>query len=133
MAITPSGVVAIETKWHGQAATQAQIGRDIASARASATHTRSILRHLHLAETPIAAVVVVWGPQRVELGASGFTVDGLEVIPGDHLRSWPERQGLQGSFDRIEGQRLRDLLEEFAQTHGPHANRPAAKRSSVGR
>lgn len=132
VAITSSGVVAIETKWHGKPPTEVQVRRDVASARRAEAKTRSILRSLHCSTTPVTGVVAVWGPQRGHLG-TGLTSDDLDVVPGDLLPSWLERHGSQGAIHRIEGERLRDLLEGFAQTHGPHAAKPAARVSSVSR
>jgi hypothetical protein len=86
VAITSSGIVAIETQWHGKPPNEAQVSRDIASAQRAEATTRSILRSLHPVSTPVTGVLVVFGPQRELLRHR--THDRREgVVPGDLLRT----------------------------------------------
>lgn len=91
--VTPSGVLAVETKYRFQQPDKqrlaAQRRKDLDSAKRAARKTASLLRSKDVGRSAaVMPVLVVWGKGTPDL-PHGFTqVDGAYVLDGDHPGLW---------------------------------------------
>lgn len=93
LAVTPCGVLAIETKYRYHQSDQrrlaAQRYRDLAAAQRAARKARSLLRsHDFQHHGTVIPVLVVWGPGSPELPTGYKLVDEVYVVDGDHPSLW---------------------------------------------
>jgi hypothetical protein len=90
VAITPSSVLAIETKWSGGAL---DIERTCDRAARDARTLRLSLQNRGLTEDLVRAVVVVWGPLGRQLNEHVVhcSLGDVTVVPGHELEAWLSR------------------------------------------
>ena len=91
VAVTPCGVLAVETKFHNRLSGDLAVevhGRDLAAARAGAAKVRLLLRSFKLADVAVTPVLIVWGAGRPPL-PNGYRRDGdVVVLDGRHPAVW---------------------------------------------
>jgi hypothetical protein len=118
LAVTASGVLAIETKWRRVNPSARQLGRDVESALRATATTRSILRSLGEADVPVHGLLVIWGPD-----SGGLVTDrgGVHVVSGDRLLEALRHTAWGRALNAGDGTRLTEKIEDFADAHGPHA------------
>ena len=90
--ITPSAVLAVETKYRSVIPSRddvARHGRELAAAERGATRIRNFLRSKKvLGDVAVIPVLMVWGPGAPDL-ESGYRRDGLVyLLDGDQQRLW---------------------------------------------
>ena len=86
--LTPSGVLALETKWRFKGADAAWLASAAAKAETGARQARLVLQSKGIDyRTEVRPVVVVWGGARREID-DAQVVAGVDVVRGDHLLSW---------------------------------------------
>jgi hypothetical protein len=91
LVLTPGGVLALDSKWHGQDITTATLERDRDRAVAAARRAKSILRSLgQMME--VQPVVVVWGGQQSGIPGGAIVRDGVPFVSGNDLARWLRRQ-----------------------------------------
>ena len=124
------GVVAIDSKWRGEA-TPDDVGQSAAAAQKAALRSESVLRHLGylkrettarrrspdvaIAVTPL---VVLWGPIRQDLPPDA-RVDGVDFVAGPNLVTWLRDRDCESVNGRSGRQLIRDLCD-FREQHQPH-------------
>jgi Nuclease-related domain len=85
--VTPLAVLAVETKWWGEASPQVHRGRRqaaIEQAQANAVTVRNLLRSRGLGfDLPVWPVVIAWGP-----GAELTQLGRVDVVAGEDAGSW---------------------------------------------
>jgi hypothetical protein len=93
--VTPSGVLAVETKWHSRALPPADAARkrhDLAAARAATAKVRSFLRSKKLLDgTVVTPLLIIWGPGSPTLPDGYKVVDDVYVVDGNHPELWAHR------------------------------------------
>jgi hypothetical protein len=93
--VTPSGVLAVETKWHSRALPAADAARkrhDLAAARAASAKVRSFLRSKKLLDgIAVMPLLIIWGPGSPTLPDGYKVVDDVYVVDGDHPELWAHR------------------------------------------
>jgi hypothetical protein len=121
LVLAPSGVLALDSKWHGQAITAETLARDRDRALASARRARSILRSEGLV-VDVAPVVVIWGGQQGHLPNGVIERDGLQFVSGNHLSKWLRSlHGDETRLKRKEAAALGERLAEFRRRVRPSA------------
>jgi len=83
--VTPLAVLAVETKWWGEASPEVHKGRRQAAmdqARKNAGTLKHLLRSVGF-DLPVWPVVVAWGP-----GAEPTQLGRVDVVAGEDARSW---------------------------------------------
>ena len=90
--ITPAGVLAVETKWHGRWTDESVRKDSVAAALEAARKTRSLLRSEHLHEAAsVTPVLMAWG-RGIEFPACGAReIDGVIVVDPEHPELWSHR------------------------------------------
>lgn len=91
VAVTPSGVLAVETKYRHRQTDRARLAEqrrnDLAAAGRAARRTENVLRSLgHSA--PVTPVLIVWGKGRAILPEGFKLVGDTYVVDGDHPWMW---------------------------------------------
>ena len=109
VAVSPSAVLAIETKFVGPGRNwEADAWRESAmrGARTSARSVRSILLANKFSEVPVHPVLMLWGPS-VPTFDDGFAViDGVQVVRGDDAnRAW-RMHCSEGPIDQDSARRI---------------------------
>jgi hypothetical protein len=87
LVLAPSGVFALDSKWHGQDITSATLARDSDRAVASARRARSILRSEGV-PFEVTPVVVIWGGQQERIPTGAVERGGVHFVSGNHLTKW---------------------------------------------
>lgn len=114
--LTPSGIVAVETKWRFKGASDQWLAYAAAQAEAGARQARLVLQSRgidHRAE--VRPVVVVWGGAGREI-KDAQAVAGVDVIRGDHLLRWLE-QCARGPLAQDHAEALHAKLVGFVDSH----------------
>jgi hypothetical protein len=115
--LTPSGVLAVETKWRFRGATETWLRESAVKAESAARQARLVLKSKTIdVRTDVRPLVVVWGGARREIPGHQV-VGGVEVIRGDHLLTWL-RGCATGMLAQDHAAALQAKLEVFAATHG---------------
>lgn len=86
--VAPSGIYAIDSKWHATDLSESILHADAAAARAAARRASLIMRSARLQTLDVQPVVVIWGRWQRDLQNDAHVVDGVEVLKGLHLRNW---------------------------------------------
>jgi hypothetical protein len=121
LVLAPSGVLALDSKWHGQDITATTLARDRDRALASASRARSILRSEGFV-VDVAPVVVIWGGQQGNIPNGVVERDGVRFISGNHLSTWLRSlHGHETRLGRKEAAALVDRLDEFRRRVRPGA------------
>jgi hypothetical protein len=120
LVLAPSGVLAIDAKWRFRGAHEAWIAESAHKSREAARFAGSVLRSKGIDYvTEPRPVVVVWGGARREL-ENHQTVDGVDVVRGDHLLTWLE-QCSRGRLSEDRAIELHGRLTAFAVSHRANA------------
>lgn len=86
LVVGPSGLFALDSKWHSHGIDTATVDRDVQRARAAARRAESVLRSLQT-WVPVTPVVVVWGgDQHMVTGTK--TKKGVPFVAGRELAAW---------------------------------------------
>jgi hypothetical protein len=87
--VTPSAVLAVESRYHGSAASPERLIRDLAAAERSANKVRLLLRAEQLRDAAeVVPVLIVWGPGAPELAQGHELREGVHVVDGAHPERW---------------------------------------------
>lgn len=116
--VTPSGVLAVESKHHA-AASEATFHRDIAAAYRAARKIRLLLRSKGHALATVTPVLMVWGPGAHELPKGFRLVDDVYLVDPAHPELWAYRFAapLMAPAQRTQ---VYDVLASYAQTRLQH-------------
>ena len=120
--VAPSGVFALDSKWHVGATGQARLSRDAERAVAAARRTRLILKSEGITAN-VKPVVVVWGNTSSTAIEAGIDREVI-ILQGRDLKSWlsePEQ-----CLSRDEGDEILSRLKSFKARVDPtrvHATR----------
>ena len=107
--VAPSGVFALDSKWHVGATDHARLSRDTERAVAAARRARLILRSEGIS-ADVKPVVVVWG--NTSSTAIEAEVDKeVVIVPGRQLESWLRRP--EQKLARDEGAEILSRLKSF--------------------
>jgi hypothetical protein len=114
--LTPSGVIAVETKWRFKGATEAWLRESAVKAESAARQARLVLQSKTIdVRLEVRPLVVVWGGARREIPDHQI-VDGVAVIRGDHLLQWLTGRAT-GRLAQDHAAALQSKLEAFAASH----------------
>ena len=116
--VTPSGVLAVESKHHA-AVSEATFHRDIAAAYRAARKIRLFLRSKGHALATVTPVLMVWGPGSHELPKGFRLVDDVYIVDPAHPELWAYRFAapLMAPAQRTQ---VYDVLASYAQTRRRH-------------
>lgn len=116
--LTPSGVLALETKWRFGLADRDWLDGAVRQAARRAQKTRTVLRSKGLDEVhDVRPVLVVWGGGRRDLPKEQV-LDGVTVLAGDHLVTWLETCAT-GPMAQDNAEALHQRLEAFKAARVP--------------
>jgi hypothetical protein len=127
--VTPLAVLAVETKWWGEASPEVHKGRRQAAmdqARKNADTLKHLLRSVGF-DLPVWPVVVAWGP-----GAEPTQLGRVDVVAGEDARSWIAAYQNGAIHGDLGGRAHAALLayqaknDEYRQRTGPGRVRAAA-------
>ncbi|MGA9345372.1 MAG: NERD domain-containing protein [Nocardioidaceae bacterium] len=107
--VAPSGVFALDSKWHLRSTDDATLSRDTERAVAAARRARLILRSEGIA-ADVKPVVVVWGNTSSTAIEAGIDREVI-ILQGRDLKSWlsePEQY-----LSRDEGDEILNRLKSF--------------------
>ena len=114
--LTPSGVLAVETKWRFRDADPRYLGWAAAKAQAAARQAQLVLLSKGVDyRTEVRPVLVIWGGARRELPMAQV-VDGVDVVRGDHLVEWLQ-QCARGRLAQDHAEALQNKIVAFAASH----------------
>jgi hypothetical protein len=114
--LTPSGVLAVESKWRFKGADQRYLGWAAAKARAAARQAQLVLLSKGVDyRTDVRPVLVIWGGARRELPMAQV-VDGVDVVRGDHLVEWLQ-QCARGRLAQDHAEALQSRIVALAASH----------------
>lgn len=117
---TPAGVLALETKWRFKGIDQRWLQWTARQAQAAARQARLVLQAKPIEyRTEVRPVVVVWGGARRDLQPVQ-TIDGIDIVRGDHLLTWLESCS-RGRLAQDHAEALREHLVAFAARQLPAA------------
>ncbi|HEU5038849.1 MAG TPA: nuclease-related domain-containing protein [Nocardioides sp.] len=107
----PSGLYAIDSKWHSHGIDAQVVDRDTESAKAAARRAQLILRSRGLRQV-VQPAVVVWGGDQLKVPNGLLVRDGVAFVSGSHFKKWlshisSERPTLSKSDGRAICQELR--------------------------
>ena len=85
--VTPSGVLAVESKHHNAVST-ATAQRDLDDARRAAQRIRLFLGSIGHAQALVTPVLMVWGPGQPTLPQGVRLVDDVYLVDHDHPELW---------------------------------------------
>jgi len=86
--LTPSGVLAVQSKWRFKGADQRYLAWAVNKAQAAARQAQLVLLSKGVDyRTDVRPVLVIWGGARRELPMAQV-VDGVDVVRGDYLGEW---------------------------------------------
>jgi hypothetical protein len=86
--VTPSGVLAVESKHHNHAVSATTAQRDLADARRAARKIRLFLGSVGHSTVQVASVLMVWGPGQPKLAKGFRLVDDVVVVDSEHPELW---------------------------------------------
>ena len=118
--LTPSGVLAVESKWRFRGADERWLGWAVGEAQEAARKARLVILSKdveHRAE--VHPVLVIWGGARRELPALQV-VQGVNVVCGQALLDWLE-QCSRGRLSQDNAALLHARLSAFAESRRPAA------------
>lgn len=116
LVLSPSGVLALESKWRFRGADDRWLSWAAGEAAASASKAKSVLRSKGVDHvTEVRPVLVVWGGARREL-PQVQTFHGVDVVCGDALAAWLEHCS-RGRLSEDNAAALHDKLTAFAAAH----------------
>ena len=96
LVIAPSGVFAIDSKWHGVDLDEWVLERDTKAAIEGARRARLVL-HSEKHRDEVTPLVVVWGGSQRQVPEHGIRVNDVLVIRGERLRRWLAYQAASAS------------------------------------
>lgn len=117
---TPSGWIAIDSKWHSQSLDWSVVARDVSRSTKAARRASLILRSLHQ-PADVRPAVVLWGGSRDELSDLDRVVDGVEIVSGSDLKDWFRKLPTGGMDRRAAKTALHDLRTFKARVRVPDA------------
>jgi hypothetical protein len=118
LVLTPSGVLAIDSKWHAVRVDDTVLHKDAAAARAAARRAGLILRSLRQQDLQIQPLVVMWGQSQRDLQGRTRTIDGVEIIGGRELRQWLTQRPT-GTLTKERADQVLSTLAEFKSRVNP--------------
>ena len=127
VAVTPAGVLAVETKYRGAGynaeVNQQRHRRELAAAERGARKVRLLLQSKKLRDCAVVLpVLIVWGPGKPTL-ESGYHLDGgVYVLDGDHPKLWAHLFSA-ATVDEDLRRRLHGQIQQFAQSRTGFDNR----------
>lgn len=86
LVLTPSGVLAIDSKWHAVRVDDTVLHTDAAAARVAARRAGLILRSLRQQDLPIQPLVVMWGQAQLDLQTRSSS---SQILAKTAWLSWP--------------------------------------------
>lgn len=118
--LTPSGVLALETKWRFRGADAGYLAWAAGKAQEAARQARLVLQSKGVDyRTEVRPMLVIWGGARRELPLEQV-VAGVDVVQGDHLVEWL-KQCSRGRLAQDHAEDLHGKLQAFVATHAPTA------------
>jgi nuclease-like protein len=112
LVFAPSGIHALDSKWHSSRLDDTTLPTDVAAAQRMARRARLILRSLRYPHLEVRPAVVVWGHASEVLTAHSRTVDGVEIIGGRALLLWLSQQPTK-QLSKEQAQQVLRSLHEF--------------------
>ena len=88
VAVTPSGVLAVQSKHHHRPVSTATARRDLDDARRAATKIRLFLASEGHAQVAVTPVLMIWGPGSPQLPQGVRLVDEVYLVDPDHPELW---------------------------------------------
>ena len=116
--LTPSGVLAIESKFRFKGANERWLSWATAQAQEAARTTRLVLQSKDIEHrTEVRPVLVVWGGARSELPETQV-IGGVDVVRGDVLPDWLKTCS-RGHLAQDHAEALQARLAAFADSRRP--------------
>jgi hypothetical protein len=109
LVVTPAGILAIDSKWHGTDLTDTVLRTDIAAATRAARVGNLILRSVRIHDLQVQPLVVLWGRAKEDLDQQHRVIGGVAVVGGLELRDWLARH----SSGTLTKQRAEEVLTEL--------------------
>jgi hypothetical protein len=111
LVLAPSGLHAIDSKWHANL-DDSILQTDAAAAQRAARRARLILRSLRHPDLEVQPVVVVWGHAQGALREHSRMIDDVEIISGRTLRRWLNQRP-SGTVSKHRAEQILTALHEF--------------------